>query len=56
VGIPHWATSHTKSNFTDPDIFVPERWLPNPEERYSKDNHEVFKPFGMGSGDCIGKQ
>ncbi|KAL0940031.1 averantin oxidoreductase [Colletotrichum truncatum] len=55
-GVPHWASAHLSSNFTDPESFVPERWLPSPNPRYANDKRESFKPFAKGSLDCIGKR
>ncbi|RYP30764.1 hypothetical protein DL766_004712 [Monosporascus sp. MC13-8B] len=55
-GVPHWASAHLASHFTDPDEFVPERWLANPDPRYSSDRKDTFKPFAKGSMDCIGKR
>lgn len=40
--------------WSDPNGFHPERWLGNP--RYSGDSREAFKPFFMGSRDCIGQK
>ncbi|TGO41152.1 hypothetical protein BHYA_0025g00010 [Botrytis hyacinthi] len=54
-----WATFRNPENFTDPDSFRPERWLPPTHPRYStryaKDNLACFKPFSHGPRDCIGK-
>ncbi|KAK1985684.1 trichothecene C-15 hydroxylase [Colletotrichum cereale] len=55
-GVPHWASAHMTSHFTDPDMFVPERWLPDPDPRYANDKRDTFKPFAKGSLDCIGKR
>ena len=55
-GVPHWASAHLKSNFADPEMFIPERWLPNPGPRYADDKKDSFKPFAKGSLDCIGKR
>ncbi|KAJ1324038.1 aspirochlorine biosynthesis cytochrome P450 monooxygenase [Microdochium nivale] len=53
------ATHRNPDYFRDPDSFVPERWLkashPLHLSRYESDRKEVFKPFSVGSRDCIGK-
>ncbi|KAL1632953.1 hypothetical protein SLS56_003239 [Neofusicoccum ribis] len=47
---------HSFKNFTDPDSFIPERWLSNiPDARFVNDDKAVAKPFGFGPRDCIGK-
>ena len=53
VHVPQWAANHSPTNFTDPDSFVPERWLN--DERYANDNREVFQPFSVGPRACIGR-
>lgn len=59
ITIFQWATHHSSRNFTDPDLFKPQRFLPatHPlyEERYAADNKAAFKPFSAGPRDCIGK-
>ncbi|KAL2070695.1 hypothetical protein VTL71DRAFT_13721 [Oculimacula yallundae] len=54
-----WATFRSPANFTDPDSFRPERWLPSTHPRYDKryenDNLACVKPFSYGPRDCIGK-
>lgn len=53
VYITQWAAFHSKDNFADPYLFVPERWLG--DERYADDNREVFQPFSLGPRNCIGR-
>ncbi|CZT02785.1 hypothetical protein WAI453_012092 [Rhynchosporium graminicola] len=54
-----WATFRSPANFTDPDSFRPERWLPSThpryDTRYANDNLACVKPFSYGPRDCIGK-
>ena len=54
-----WATFRNPEHFAEPVSFIPERWLPLTDsrfdERFKQDNHAVFKPFGHGPRDCIGK-
>ncbi|KAK3356595.1 isotrichodermin C-15 hydroxylase [Lasiosphaeria hispida] len=53
VHVSQWAANHSESNFTDPHLFVPERWLG--DERYKDDNRDVFQPFSVGKRNCIGR-
>ncbi|KAG7005995.1 cytochrome P450 monooxygenase [Physcia stellaris] len=55
VGVHQWSTYHTGTNFADPDLFVPERWLPEPPERYRNDQKAALQPFSMGPRNCLGK-
>lgn len=41
-------------NFTQPDAFVPERFLP--DSPFDADNMEAFHPFLMGRHKCIGEK
>jgi len=50
------ATNRSHVNFTDPDAFVPERWLPNAPARYVNDIKEALNPFSTGPRNCIGKK
>jgi cytochrome P450 len=40
-------------NFTDPEVFKPERWLSGSAEE--PHNPDAFIPFSYGPGVCIGK-
>ena len=53
LAISQFAAYRSRSNFRDPDRFVPERWLG--EERYADDNRDVFQPFSLGPRNCIGR-
>jgi cytochrome P450 len=57
VSIPCWAMFQSSSNFTDPEVFAPERWLNNSNStsNYEKDDKAAFQPFSMGPHGCIGK-
>lgn len=56
VHVPQWPAFRSKSNFTDPHSFIPERWLPGEmEERFAGDNWDVFQPFSTGARNCIGR-
>ncbi|KAL2163757.1 hypothetical protein VTH06DRAFT_5816 [Thermothelomyces fergusii] len=52
VSIPHLAAYHSETNFRNPDKFVPERWLGDPE--YANDVRAVLQPFSFGPRNCIG--
>ena len=47
------ASSHSTRNFTDPESFVPERWMG--DERYANDHREGAQPFSFGPRNCLGK-
>ncbi|KAJ5701926.1 Cytochrome monooxygenase lcsI [Penicillium malachiteum] len=51
----HFATYHAESHFTEPDSFIPERWLENREKRFESDNFAALSPFSLGPRNCIGK-
>ncbi|KAF5019531.1 hypothetical protein F66182_8473 [Fusarium sp. NRRL 66182] len=59
LNIYQWATHRSPRNFTDPDSFKPQRFLPatHPlyDARYAGDNKAAFKPFSAGPRDCVGK-
>jgi len=53
VCVTAWAAHHNAANFKNPDEFVPERWLGDPE--YATDNKKGMAPFSLGPRGCIGK-
>jgi cytochrome P450 len=59
VSVYQWGTFHNPDNFADPDDFIPERWLqpshPLHNPKYDNDNRSVYRPFGFGMRDCLGK-
>ncbi|KAG8169482.1 hypothetical protein KVR01_000227 [Diaporthe batatas] len=46
-----WTIHHDPNNFSDPDSFIPERWM----ESSAAHNAKAWAPFGYGSTSCIGK-
>lgn len=54
VAMHHYATYHSEANFTNSDVFVPERWLGDP--RYADDAQVAHAPFGWGHRDCLGQK
>ena len=55
VGVHHYAAYHSATNFTDPDSFIPVRWLEPREERFMGDKRNVLQPFHVGPRNCIGQ-
>ncbi|KAJ5788416.1 hypothetical protein N7457_003406 [Penicillium paradoxum] len=53
VSVPHYAASHSSTNFTDPEQFIPERHLDDP--RFANDNKTAMQPFSFGPRNCIGR-
>jgi len=47
-----YSSYHSARHFKDPEKFVPERWLDDPE--YVTDNKAALKPFSAGPRNCIG--
>ncbi|TVY24378.1 Cytochrome P450 monooxygenase [Lachnellula hyalina] len=53
VGMSHFATYHSASNFTDPETFAPERWLD--DRHFASDKRSALQPFSVGPRNCIGQ-
>ncbi|KAK7409047.1 hypothetical protein QQX98_008751, partial [Neonectria punicea] len=49
-----WAVNRDPANFTDPETFIPERWLGDP--RFANDKTDALQPFSYGPRNCIGKK
>lgn len=49
-----WSQTHSPLNWTQPDGFVPERWL-DTDGTYAGDKQEASQPFSLGPRGCIGK-
>jgi cytochrome P450 len=56
VGIPCYATFRSATNFSRPDEFVPERWLPEQQQNFKGDRKEAYNPFSLGAHGCLGQQ
>ncbi|KAE8363758.1 cytochrome P450 [Aspergillus caelatus] len=54
VSTHHYASYHTRANFTFPEQFIPERWL-GTDDRFDSDRKDVVQPFSLGPRDCLGK-
>ncbi|KAK4235242.1 hypothetical protein C8A03DRAFT_17988 [Achaetomium macrosporum] len=60
TGLDIWpyAMNHCSRNFTEPEKFIPERWLAEDEyegHRFDKSRHAALQPFSVGPRNCIGK-
>ncbi|KAK2000208.1 cytochrome P450 [Colletotrichum falcatum] len=53
VNISQWCISHDDKYFTQPDAFIPERFLDDP--RFADDNKSALMSFGCGPRNCIGR-
>ncbi|KAF4436462.1 cytochrome P450 [Fusarium austroafricanum] len=55
VSGPIHAAAHSSLNFASPNDFIPERWLPDCDERFKSDQKLASQPFLLGPRNCIGK-
>ncbi|KAH6670987.1 cytochrome P450 oxidoreductase [Plectosphaerella plurivora] len=56
VGINPWVLHRDPQVFPDPDLFVPERWLPEvSDEDRLKQMNRSWIPFGHGAHTCSGR-
>ncbi|KAL6895379.1 cytochrome P450 [Trichoderma longibrachiatum] len=53
IDIWYWTMFHYPEFWTQPEDFVPERWLGDP--RFANDQKRIFTPFSAGPRVCIGK-
>ncbi|QYT03602.1 hypothetical protein H0G86_010550 [Trichoderma simmonsii] len=53
VEVWQWPLFHNPNYWTQPDDFIPERWLGDPN--FANDRRECFQPFSTGPRNCIGK-
>ncbi|KAF6826624.1 averantin oxidoreductase [Colletotrichum plurivorum] len=58
VAVATHAAHRSLANFTMPDRFLPERWLPDTPEyaQFAGDKINASQPFGLGPRGCIGKK
>lgn len=54
VGVTSWAATHSPSNFAEPELFAPERWLE--DARFANDDRAASQPFSIGGRNCLGKK
>ncbi|KAL7894093.1 cytochrome P450 [Trichoderma sp. SZMC 28014] len=53
VDIWFWTAFHFPAYWTQPEEFIPERWLG--DSRFENDEKKIFTPFSVGSRGCIAK-
>ncbi|KAJ5248736.1 Cytochrome monooxygenase lcsI [Penicillium chermesinum] len=51
----HFSTYRSASHFADAESFIPERWLPDREQKFESDQRDVLHPFSLGPRNCLGK-
>lgn len=51
-----YTSGRDPTNFSDPNKFIPERWLRNKSCEHKVFNSHASIPFAMGSRSCIGKK
>jgi cytochrome P450 len=54
VSVKQWVAHRSATNFTDPDVFEPARWLG--DEKYAGDKRRVVQPFSYGPRNCLGRK
>ncbi|KAK3637587.1 hypothetical protein LTR56_013590 [Elasticomyces elasticus] len=54
VSVAPVAANKSPANFTNPEAFVPERWL-KADSRYAGDDQAASQPFSVGPNACIGR-
>lgn len=54
ISVHQWSTYHSKANFTEPDSYIPERWLGEDPE-FAGDSFNAHQPFAYGYRNCIGQ-
>ncbi|KAK2765509.1 hypothetical protein FQN54_008363 [Arachnomyces sp. PD_36] len=55
VSLSQYATYRSENNFYDPNSFLPERWLADPDPKFKNDNRNALQPFSFGPRNCIGR-
>ena len=50
----NWAIHHDERQWTNPDDFIPERWL-NDEGKFTPERQKSFLPFSAGRRVCLGE-
>lgn len=54
VSVPPWATYRAERNFSEPERFMPARWLSNARNGV-RDDKAAFNPFSLGPHNCPGQ-
>ena len=55
VQISPYAANLSSDNFTDPESFIPDRWICD-APRFASDKKHVLQPFSMGPRNCLGQR
>ncbi|KAH8658378.1 cytochrome P450 [Xylariales sp. PMI_506] len=55
VNVNMFAMFQNPAHFHRPSEFVPERWLPNAPSEFAKDCKAAFRPFSVGTMNCLGQ-
>ncbi|KAK8065043.1 cytochrome P450 [Apiospora hydei] len=53
--VHHTSVSRSPAAWTDPDCYVPERWLGGAESEYRDDRRDWHQPFSYGPRNCLGQ-
>jgi cytochrome P450 len=51
-----FSTYRSPANFKNPDLFHPERNLPEGAAEYESDRKDALNPFSIGPRNCLGKK
>jgi ecdysteroid 2-hydroxylase len=51
-----YSSGHDPLNFSDPQKFIPDRWLRDANGEHKVFNSHATIPFAMGSRSCVGKK
>ncbi|OAL01859.1 cytochrome P450 [Phaeosphaeriaceae sp. SRC1lsM3a] len=54
VSVHQWSTYRSRFNFTEPDRYIPERWL-GEDPKFAGDSFNAHQPFAYGYRNCIGQ-
>ncbi|KAF2756359.1 putative cytochrome P450 [Pseudovirgaria hyperparasitica] len=55
VGITMYAMNYSAENWQNPEVYDPERFLPDETGKWSGDRKEALQPFSVGPRNCIGR-
>jgi cytochrome P450 len=55
VSVHAWSATHCATNWSNPESFIPERWLEEESKNFAGDRKDASQPFSLGPRGCIGK-